>query len=478
MNPINPWTARFASLLDPERIRELSRFVPSPLTDLDQLPVEVASMAIMTAFKQLFVPTAHTIAILLELVGIALAHAHETYPSAEVFIERVYAKGNQKSLKPDLSDMLELAVIVCLTGLAGVGKSHVIKALRRILGTGGRVLVDTRHTEFPLVAGWFLNVREKTTIGKMYLSLLGKEEGRLDALSPNSFESMHGRRSKERNDISRLLASCRFLAYRDGVSILPADEFQFVTRSERANALATSMLLHLALIGPPLIYVANFSLGHRLLSRPHEDVQRLLERRIVLLPDTARSVDWLNTVVAYKDIAPEVFVFNPEEIAETIHGWTAGLKRLLGRILIIAYRRARATGKCVGLPEIEWAYHSESYSVDRKDVDLIDQQYVTNKMARKDLWCPFELSKPLRVKEEEDAARQRRQTMSARLVTSALTQQERETYEQLQKAAEKSTPSSKGRAVSMPNRVSMTSEDLRRGEEIYRMSKSDRNNKS
>lgn len=469
MSRDNPWTARFVSLLDPDVIRRLTRLVPEPFTNLDELPLEVACKAIAGAFKELFIPTTQTISILADLVGIALAHSQATYPNAQTFMKGVYAK---ESPVPDLS------VIVCFTGLAGVGKSHVVKALARLLGEAGRVLADPDHSKFLLLSAWFLNVREKTTAAKMFLALLGQEDTEADALSgleaSSSEGSRIGKKRKERHDITPLLKSCRFRAFRDGVSLLPVDEFQFATRSERAHALVTSMLFHLAAIGPPLIFVANYSLGHRLMNRPQEDLQRLLERRIILLPDPATSVDWLDTVRACRNIAPEVFVFNPDEIAEDLHGWTAGLKRLLGRLLIIAYRRARATGKCVGLAEIEWAYHSSDYGVDRNDVNIIHQQNVTNVMARKDLWCPFDLPVSEKAQEEEDGQTKSLKEMGTRLVTSALTQEERELYNQLQKAARNSTPSTKAKPVSIKKKGSVSFEELRQGEAIFRALNSSR----
>ena len=63
---------------------------------------------------------------------------------------------------------------------------------------------------------------------------------------------------------------CPFDQTHDDVTV---DEFQFVSQGSQANSKATALLLQLLGIGPRLVYVANYSLGHKLKRRNQEDKQ-------------------------------------------------------------------------------------------------------------------------------------------------------------------------------------------------------------
>jgi hypothetical protein len=51
----------------------------------------------------------------------------------------------------------------------------------------------------------------------------------------------------------------------------------------------TDILLTMAAIGPPMIFVSNYSLVHKLLRRNNEDKQRLLSESRIMLSDEPES---------------------------------------------------------------------------------------------------------------------------------------------------------------------------------------------
>ncbi len=59
--------------------------------------------------------------------------------------------------------------------------------------------------------------------------------------------------------------------------------------------MVTDILLTLARIGLPMIYLANYSLLHKLMGRNQEDTQRLLIQPRVMQPDDPAGPDWRHT---------------------------------------------------------------------------------------------------------------------------------------------------------------------------------------
>ena len=454
MRQASGWADRFHGLQDVAEIRRRALRIPMPLAGLNSLSVETACSVLKKAFDELFVPTEQTDAIMLEIVDKAIAHSSTTYTDSKAFLFGAYAK---KSPLP------EYVFPISVLGPAGVGKSHLLTALQRILPRNDEILVDANHPKFPLSSHWNINVRDRTTLSGMFHCLLGEDGVELNDAEKDS----KIRVGKSKRDIPALLARCRRIVFTSGVSLLVADEFQFATRSESANTLVTSMLLHLSSIGIPMIYAANYSLGHRLSRRPQEDRQRLLSRPLILLPDTAESEDWNKTLKAYKEIAPDNFKFDIDKDARTIHGWTGALKRLLGILLIDAYRRSRNSGGYVTIAEIESAYKSYNYSANRMDINLMNQQLVTGKCARQDLWCPFELPKSVNAIRKKEAENLRLFNTGQEMVKSAMLPEERRAYDELQRAASASIGSGKAKILRIKPKAGLSVDDLRRGEAIF-----------
>lgn len=368
MTPLSPWCERYGRLTEESEVRRLSRYTPLPIIGLRNAPVDLACRQLREAFESLFIPTDQTTKILCDLVGVAQSHAAACYPNRKAFLAGAYSQ--EKPLP-------KFAQVSCLTGLAGLGKSKLINALKRILPEDSKVVVDGNHPPIDLVSGWYLDVLAKTTPTQMFKALLGLNEEDhsedLHALGSSINEANKTSKLAIGGNVSDLIKRARARAYKTGVSILVVDEFQSFTRSAQANTSVTAALMHLASIGVPLVFVANYSLGHRLKNRPHEDQRRLLRNPIILQPDLPTSTDWLNTIQGYCDIAPDIFLFKPEDVAAKLFGWTEGIKSDFSHLLILAYQRAREKGTCVGLAELEWAYDSPKYSEARENQTIISR---------------------------------------------------------------------------------------------------------
>ena len=187
----NPWASRFVSLLDREEIRRRATVTVPPLLDLNALPIETACSDLKLALRTLFVPTSQCLDNLLRWVGLAYAHCLALYPDSRSFLSGVYSKD---------APLSELSYPICLTGLGGTGKSHLIKAFRRIMVKDFQQTVSADHSEFLFKALWSIQVNDRRSSNEMLMTLA------------------------EIDDVPRdLVAACRRRAYRNGVAFVLAD---------------------------------------------------------------------------------------------------------------------------------------------------------------------------------------------------------------------------------------------------------------
>ena len=259
---------------------------------------------------------------------------------------------------------------MCLTGLAGSGKSQLLKALGRLMPERAS-FTGIDGTKFKLESHRVLTVKVKGAVSVILESLTGQSGG-----------------------IHELTNVARKQAYRDGWAFLGIDEFQFLTQSDKANTKLTQVLMSVCYLGIPVVYAANFSMLHKLIRRNQEDRQRLLGNVWGLFPESPNSRDWVSMLEWHKSIAPDVFTFDAVADADAIHQLTGGLNRAENKLLGVAFRRALESGRTVGLPELEAAYKSRDYAAYRADIELLSKLPFSTVLqkANKDLWCPFDIA--------------------------------------------------------------------------------------
>ena len=429
------WSHHLASLLDEKLLKERAAQTVLALDGLADLTVEQASMRVDLALRTVFYPTAQCISVLKRLIGVAHAHCMSVYPDTKTFLTGVYSS---KSPLP------EFAMPICLTGLAGVGKTELLRALRRLLDSDDMIPIDGPQS-FPINRTWHVTVLARST-PKDVLRTLSQSEG-----SP-----------------SALVEKCRKLAYRDGASLLMADEFQFATGSESANARVSQMLLSLGYIGIPFIFAANYSLIRRLQRRPGEEQQRLLSIPIVLLPEHPDSADWQNTLKAQRDIAPEYFIFDPVKDAVALHAYTAGRKRAMARLLLLSFRFEHSRRGKVDCNALRRAYHSTEYAGYREETDLLVAQTIQKRPThgRNDLWCPFPMEADSSAVFLRSSIAEREAMVAEAEIAAALTQKER--YAAAEIRFQNKMPAKAGHVVHLRNKTRHTAADLKRNANLFR----------
>lgn len=431
------WVGRFEALLDIETIRQRAAVTVSPISGLLAMPLELAHTRLEHALKTIFYPTTQCLSILKRLVGVAYAHCVDVYPNNRAFLSGIYAS------EPPLA---EFVPPICLTGLAGTGKTEIFKAFGRLCDSNESVMIDADHPPFQIRGSQLVTVKARSS-PKDVLRCLAQGEG-----SP-----------------TELIINGRKLAYRDGLALLLTDEFQFATGSENANARVAQMLLSLGYLGLPFVYAANFSLINRLQRRPGEEQHRLLSNPIVLIPDCANSVDWRNTLAAQCSVAPDVFIFDPLMDAERLHAYCAGRKRAMAKLLLLAFRDQYHRGRVVDLEAIHRAYLSTGYAGYREETEILATQAIQSRAhpKRKDLWCPIPLTGNAATAFLEAAVSAREELVADAELIAALTREEKRGVAKVGQGISKG-PNVSGQVVPLSRKTAATAMDLKRNSGLFR----------
>ena len=355
------WGSRFCRDLSDEEIDVKTAVGVQPLPNLGTLRVEVAKSTLDTALQKLFVPSVQTRMVLRELQALCRCYDSERYPDQTAFLRNIYASdAEHASYEPRMR-------VTCLTGLPGVGKSAVISAFERIFGIE-RAEVDG-HGAFELRPAWRITVKGGLGMRQLVAHLFRH---------PESLSS----RTVLFTAIQRELCA-------QGVALIDLDELQFLTQGE-GNALPARLLNSLARLGPPLVYVANFSLLQRLNSRPQEEKQRLLTRPLFMNPDTPDSEDWNKFLGALFRATPSFADLSPDKIGHLLWAYTFGIRRLVVSLLTEAYVAMRVRGaRVVKEADVNSAYGAPAYAASRGDVEILLAGLEKSDRKRKDLWCPL-----------------------------------------------------------------------------------------
>lgn len=356
-----PWMPRFCDELSDAEMDARTAVDPGLLPDLRRVRVEVAKPLLDAAFQKLFVPGVQTRAILRELQALCRCYSAERYPDQVTFLRNIYGSdADHAAYEPHLR-------VTCLTGLAGVGKSAVISAFGRLF-TSLTVEVDG-HGLFELKPTWRMSIKSGSGLRQLVAHLFRHPES-------------IGSRTISFPAIQRELCA-------QGIACIQPDELQFLTQGQ-GNALPAKLLNSLARLGPPLVFAANYSLLHRLISRPQEEKQRLLAKPLFLYPDTPDSDDWKRLLRVLFRVEASFTELNPERVGQRLWGYTFGIRRLVVRLLTGAYAAMRDRGAHrITIADIDSAYMAREYAAARSDVELLVARLEKSDRKRKDLWCPL-----------------------------------------------------------------------------------------
>ncbi|MEW8509189.1 MAG: ATP-binding protein [Candidatus Thiodiazotropha sp.] len=332
----------------------------------NSLLLEERIKKVKEVLDQIYVPTDSGCAFILHVIENITAFMGGRYPDISTYVSQV-----NNGFEPT-----EGASFICLTGPAGGGKSALISAMQRVLPAPTTVFISPEHRHVPI------QILRRVQIG-------GKDSNSqiLKMLANPAYVA--GRVRLSEAEAVEHLIQWLYVCGTGGVAI---DEMQFLTQSANANARVAKLLMSVGYPEVPVIYVVNYSLGHKLKKRPQEERQRLLADPYVLEPDGPRSASWQALIREYVHALPDLLSLDPVGDANELFRMTAGLPRVLRLLIISAMRQlGRKNDLVITVNALRYAYRTRNFDVHRADVEAMLSLSVSDLLAsrRLDLVCPF-----------------------------------------------------------------------------------------
>lgn len=345
-----------------ELIRKRVAVSPNVITNLGAYGIAEGTRLIEVQLKSVYTPTPQTIRLIREVCGIALAYFKSAYTDGPCY----KARCNTLNLVPN-----EPRNATALIGLGGCGKTQLLRAISRLVSPAGAEFNCPGLPIYPVQPIWILTM----VAGKTLSNLL------------EPYVASGG-------NTSAILVAAAKRAFTNGVGLTGLDESQFITATQQGHAKAAELLMRLTYIGPPLIYVANFTLINKLQLRPQQERDRLLSNIIAMHPEEYESKAFTNILsdqlTVLSEAASSDSAISAKNHANDIHNYTYGINRKSAILLNHAWRISRARGSSVlTMDDIQSSYKSDLYRSHREEVELLRAQSNSRCMARKDLWCDF-----------------------------------------------------------------------------------------
>lgn len=358
----NPLIDRYAGLSDRKYIIEKTTVRPSPVIGLETCNVNTAALRLKHQLEQIFIPNEFATNFMAEMIESSAWFCSLKYPDEISYNRSIFHPSNEEMIP------------VCLTGLAGVGKTALLKALIKVLPDPVKYSSKILGTNVDLISYWMATGRDKGTPKQLLSDMVEST----NSGSVNRTLTAH-----------HLLVMARSFAGKHGLALIVMDEMQHVTLSN-ATALITSQILTLSKLGVPILYVSNYSLQNSLFDRNAEDKQRLTANPRILEPDEPEGDDWKVYVDECVRVVGVYIAVSAKNLSSELHKMTFGLKRFVVRILTIAYAEARRKGRnSIELSDVDTAYASAEYTSARAEVLVLKKQLIEQRCVRRDLWCPY-----------------------------------------------------------------------------------------
>ena len=352
MNNSNPWVAPFLVSSSDSLIRSRALLLPEPIVGLEKLDPTQATFLIQKTLDVCFVPTENAVAVMRTILDLSIAQALQRFVSVDAYISKISSPTFSISPGP----------IYCLTGLAGVGKSSLLAAVRRLVTTQGSVQIPG-HGSHPLVP-----------YGIVELTSSWGEKEIVRQLGHTAYGAVN---------VERFL-------YGRGYTSVVIDETQFLAPGAQSHARIAKQIYLISRWGVLLIFSCNFSLVHKLEKRPHEERDRILSNPLVLTPDAPDSASWLSVLDAWQNILGRYLSFKLSNHAGEFWSLTGGLNRYGVRLLVIAYQLSRArNNKKIDWSDILAAYESMIFCRMRAEVIALFTASMGGKQPGRDLVCSF-----------------------------------------------------------------------------------------
>lgn len=399
-----PFSSRYDGLSDRQHIIRCATVRPLALLGLETCDMHAAAERLRNQLKRIYIPNEFALSFISEMVESSAWYCAEKYADEPSYFRSIYHPSDAEVMP------------ICLTGLAGVGKSVLLDALLRVLPEPIPFRPEASSDEIRLVSCWRATARDKSTAKQLLAELVQ---------SGGSEKDCHG-------TASHLLKVARSYAGKVGLPLILLDELQHVTLSTTATALTTSQLLTMAKIGVPMVYVSNYSLQNKLFKRNAEEKHRLTSNPRIMLPDEPDSSDWAAYVEECVRVAGPYLAVDAENLSSYLYANTFGLKRFVVELFRLAYIETRQRGQQrIELTDFVSAHASAAYTGKRDEVSILGRQETERHVRQPDLWCPYELPRKKLSKVVDFYRDEADKRLSQTALEKSLTPLERKTFQRL-----------------------------------------------
>ena len=406
---MNCTSTHWINALDlPEKDQKLGlllRLAPLPLGYVHVLGIRNAVELMKAELERSYRPSAQDMRAIREIVDIARGYACLAYGSDAQFVAGAMGRLPARPSNP----------AVMLTGYSGYGKSRLLQAVSRLFETERFVQPSPSLPSFPIRSiACVAFERDVTPVGMM------------NQIS-NAIGGDADYKAKTQGD----LRHARLRTYQVGCCCLLLDETQYISRGADSSALPAKLLGQATGLGPPVIYAANFTLGHRLKKRPPEDQRRLLSAPIVMVPDEASDPAFIGFIEDIILVMAGVLRINAKIDADEIHALSFGLRGPVMDLVLTAYKVARTAQTSGEMLEVTmdhvraanqhvyYQHHRESVKTYQNDALGFDKIPLAYK-------CPFTLPASTAAKIRTHANRIRQRQVEDRIHEETRTLSERE----------------------------------------------------
>ncbi|MES2884199.1 MAG: AAA family ATPase [Pseudomonadota bacterium] len=389
---------RYSLPTEDARLDALFESIPEPV-HVDLTNIESACRTLNQTAATIFLMDDQRRRIIRRIFGAAEALAATATPDVVTFNRRLM------SLKPwlDLNPYM-----LCVSGLAGVGKSALMDALAGFLDKQDSTI------EIGSVVGSARAMRRfrashGAKLSDVLNSLLAGPEGGSEGSGPRQKSAT----------VSQVIKSL----YREASFLLLADELQEISASSTASSEVTKLLLKLGSLGPVLVYCCNYSLLHKLSKRNQEEKDRVLGQRVILRPYASSTPEWHRYLKVLTACFDQTFQIDPERVsgkeqrteAEILYGMTFGIPRKVVMLLDISLRLAKPGDGTirVTMDDLQRAYRSSAFAVSRYEIERLFKQVNDGRAGDQDLHSPLDPVDGLT--ERDDAQRAKAEQVQRKL---------------------------------------------------------------
>lgn len=364
----HPWLAWFDGLATSQDLRNRVTLRVEALEGLGSDSPVAACERLRNAWKKTYIPSTEHLVVIRQLVERVRICAEARLPSVSTYEASIYSR------KPILLPEQE---VWGLTGLAGCGKTAAMTALHRVFQQGVQSGLS-QSVQAPIQPVIHITMQAQRSANPVLRTLA-------NPMLTTGRKAIH---------TPELVEHLRQWLYIQGTQLLLVDELQSLTRGENSTTLIANLLTELNNLGLAVVYIFNYSLGHKLMQRPQEDKDRLLAKGISMTPPRVEDPTWEPVVAEYVRLASGWINIDANRDAAELHRLTAGLYRLLGFLLLGACRIAwtSTVSRPATMVDVRAAYQSGAYASQRNDVEALRSLYFSEQITgkrRNDLRCPF-----------------------------------------------------------------------------------------